>query len=68
MVIDNVSKMAIPRWTPHAYLTTWMCAENDFGFFKFRDFARILYLESLQFRFVEWANIRSGVFTDDGQK
>ena len=55
MVIDIVSKMAIPRWARHVYLAILMCAY--FAILKFRDFARILYFESLQFRVVDSGRI-----------
>ena len=55
MLIDIVSKMAIPRWARHVYLTILMFAY--FTILKFRDFARILYFESLQFRVVDSGRI-----------
>ena len=55
MVINIVSKMAIPRWARHVYLAILMCAY--FAILKFRDFARILYFESLQFRVVDSGRI-----------
>ena len=55
MVINIVSKMAIPRWARHVYLAILMCAY--FAIRKFRDFARILYFESLQFRVVDSGRI-----------
>ena len=55
MLIDIVSKMAIPRWARHVYLAILMFAY--FTILKFRDFARILYFESLQFRVVDSGRI-----------
>jgi len=55
MIIEIVSKMAIPRWARHVYRAILMCAY--FAILKFRDFARILYFESLQFRIVDSGRI-----------
>ena len=68
MEIDIVSKMAILRWARHVYLAILMCAY--FAILKLisRLYENFVFRISSISRCRQWANIRSGDFTEDGQK